>query len=498
MIAQSVVHLVLPLFLHSLHKAFLTPTFLSALQVCVWLFCYLSHWVVGKEKIELTPGRIKAFCYSIHLFVLSIVMLTPFVAPDLLTFASSQPFLATSRMCLLGFVDRSVTIPFHFLFAAVDAGTYLVFFQVRSWGWIRFILLSEAAFVAANAYCSWVLELWVRASIEASLKNADAESLILSFRRMLRGVCDGEVLLDDQFKIHGESKCVQNLIMTSVSMEGKSFDSLLIDEEQQRFKAFVEPSTTTSSSEPANFWPPVCLRMSFRGSAGIRVAADIYHVPVPGLYGSKEPFHLLAFKEDSEPRAPPDAQDDAIPQLSTKKPQRLPLQSGGSASMASISLPSCELQLPGAPELRDVHFLVDVNTQQQDVLKAYLRFRRTNDADPGSGSMPTLQKIVMRQQWPQLKDQVLQFADRAFWNPNLPPQDLKRALTIQFPDSRHLLSQRVSLKSVRGEESGGQVWLCLGSLSAVSTGRMGSPSGRMGEKEVRKVQIALAVQKDMT
>eukprot|EP00438_Fugacium_kawagutii_P019045 Skav208712 [mRNA] locus=scaffold42:749345:752980:+ [translate_table: standard] len=81
-------------------------------------------------------------------------------------------------------------------------------------------------------------------------------------------------------------------------------------------------------------------------------------------------------------------------------------------------------------------------------------------------------------------DQILQFADQAFWRPNLASQNLKGALTIQFPDSRHLLSQRVSLKPVHGEESGGKVWLCLGSLSAVSKARIGSLSGRISEKEV--------------
>ena len=34
--------------------------------------------------------------------------------------------------------------------------------------------------------------------------------------------------------------------------------------------------------------PPLCLRVSFRDSAGIRVAADIYHVPVPGVGVSKK------------------------------------------------------------------------------------------------------------------------------------------------------------------------------------------------------------------
>ena len=44
------------------------------------------------------------------------------------------------------------------------------------------------------------------------------------------------------------------------------------------------------------------------------MAADVYHVPVSGLFGSTEPYHLIAFKEDSEFGRPlPEAQQDAIP-----------------------------------------------------------------------------------------------------------------------------------------------------------------------------------------
>eukprot|EP00435_Cladocopium_sp_Y103_P057042 s453_g19.t1 len=87
--------------------------------------------------------------------------------------------------------------------------------------------------------------------------------------------------------------------------------SLIQLQERKRFAEFIQSSTESCSSSESrlNFWPPVCLRMSFRGSAGIRVAADIYHVPVPGLHGSDKPLHLIAFKEDLELRAQTDAQE---------------------------------------------------------------------------------------------------------------------------------------------------------------------------------------------
>ena len=47
---------------------------------------------------------------------------------------------------------------------------------------------------------------------------------------------------------------------------------------------------------------------------GLRVRTDIFHVPVPGLFGATEPYHLIAFKEDYESRAQPDAQEDWDPQ----------------------------------------------------------------------------------------------------------------------------------------------------------------------------------------
>lgn len=45
---------------------------------------------------------------------------------------------------------------------------------------------------------------------------------------------------------------------------------------------------------------------------GNRVAVDMYHVPVPGLYGASKPFHLIAFKEDSESRMQPEAPEEVL------------------------------------------------------------------------------------------------------------------------------------------------------------------------------------------
>lgn len=41
----------------------------------------------------------------------------------------------------------------------------------------------------------------LRGRIRAVLDTADAESLVSSFRKVLRGVCDGEVLLDSRMNV---------------------------------------------------------------------------------------------------------------------------------------------------------------------------------------------------------------------------------------------------------------------------------------------------------
>ena len=586
LISRGVTHWVLPFLLYFLHAALQNPQLSSMCMSMMWFFLWILHWVINKEQIELTPGRMKIFCYSIHIFCLIFQILAATASPDVISFAAIQPFLATVRIGQLGFMDKSVKIPFDILSAAADVGIYIILFEVHNSTLIFFILLSAFSFTLTNICASCVLELWVRARIEASLETADAEALVSSFRRMLRGVSDGEVLLDNDFKICGESQCLQHLIMTTVSMAGKSFASLLLEEdraptdhnlpkefscgtsvvafllvilydmsiyrmettitfidihtfvyrhvqycfyllihfyifllykltcttqgddskrfgflqdlqERQRFAEFIASSVDMSSESRKNFWPPVCLRMSFRGSAGIRVAADIYHVPVPGLHGSDEPFHLIAFKEDLELRQQPEAQEDAIPHHLSWNPNgesdapRSLLWSRSKAMSSSDQ--SGSTFFVGVPELREMALLVDVNTEPQDIVKAHLRFRRSKHKESGlqksQESMPSLQKIFISADFEELKSQVSEFADQAFWNPNFPPQEVKRTVTIRCPDERLVMAQRVYLKAFPGEESGSKVWLGLGSFSAIkdharSNGSVGSVGPDHKESQV--------------
>ena len=54
-------------------------------------------------------------------------------ATDLVSFAAMQPFIATGRIAQLGFLDKSVKIPFDILYALVDIGIFIVPKPAVSW-----------------------------------------------------------------------------------------------------------------------------------------------------------------------------------------------------------------------------------------------------------------------------------------------------------------------------------------------------------------------------
>ena len=144
-----------------------------------------------------------------------------------------------------------------------------------------------------------VLEYWVTSHISVLL---DTESMVSSFRRMLRGVSDGEVLLNEEMHVCEDADCLKHLLMTQSNFKGKHFESLLVPEETCRFQDFLKQSMAEEQKrdEERTKTPP-CLRISLRGASDIRVGVDLWHVLMPGRKDGM--LHLLVLREDSEARA---------------------------------------------------------------------------------------------------------------------------------------------------------------------------------------------------
>ena len=71
------------------------------------------------------------------------------------------------------------------------------------------LCFGEVFIFMVGVISSIFIDMVLRERIYAMLDTADAESLICGFRRVLRGLCDGEVLLDSHMSLglEGSGHC---------------------------------------------------------------------------------------------------------------------------------------------------------------------------------------------------------------------------------------------------------------------------------------------------
>ena len=431
-----------------------TPTLDNITLATGCIVAYALFLMLGREMAHLSPNLVKFLTCLVHMLPVSVIFGTVWSGKPLM--ADMMRGFVAGRFCLvLIFLDPSVSIPFQFLYAAVDL--YVNLYVLQSSEPVGELVSNQLFILAETIFSSVFVDRALRSRIYAQLENADAESLVSSFRRMLRGVCDGEVLLDHHFHVAQESECLRHLIMADVSLKGRSFEHFT--EDPQHFRQLLRRRADPEAA-------PRGSRLCLRGAAGIRVGTDIFHVPIPGLYGAVEPHHLIAFKEDPEAQAPPEAKEDAVPE------ELLPWDSSRSPSTRDASLSSgsgrrtslvglrtgsgrCPGKRPECPELRDMFLLVNVETELQDVqqvsdptaLRSFsiqsivgdVRFsifeKETQSLRPflfsgpfllfGSqvelnfehlpsalqSSMPSLRKLVRPTDWEKIRSRVVRFAE---------------------------------------------------------------------------------------
>lgn len=442
------------------HQAIAAPDPDDIIWAIVCTFHYFQHLAFNHNLVELTPSRLKYLGYLMHTALL-VMILSAALAESCAKLAVSQSLHAISRVALvLTFLDPSISIPFQVLFTAAEILACFWAFDLSTKEVIPFCL-TQLFMSTFTAIFSLSIDSMLKGRICALLETADAESLVSSFQRMLHGVCDGEVLLDSDMKVAQESEGLKHLILTNVTLVGRSFQRLLADEERDRFNEFIETSTQPSGvSRPNDSALPSCLRVSFRDSAGIKVAADIYHVPVPGLFGAKEPHHLMAFKEDPESRQQPEAEEHAVPaqlldpRLKGKRFQRNHEQVGhedcSSMSSGSTGRSSCANI---CPELQDMTLMVDADTELHDVQQAELNFKRNERPNLPSGlqsSMPSLRKLLKPTDWEKVRSQVARFVEMASASPSIEAKVLRR-ISLQLPGQNGWLKvEEASIHQIQG------------------------------------------------
>ena len=256
-----------------------------------------TWWVLGGLSYLLALGVVN------NLWPLTLSLLLPlrlFCWVGLLILVGMSGYqqdgvLGRQGLCLATNVAQTVLFPLGTMtvlqtvsYFAVDAWVKgQVFGAVDLW-------LVFSACVQALVYMAVPLffEFAVREWIAASFQSQDSDSLIQGFRQMLKGISDGELLLDGSFQICGSAPCLQRLLSSREDFAGRSFRELIVDDEaKELFDHFLapaasdgeDPETTVQLGSSA---APRCLRVPLRDCAGRAISVDVFHVSLqPCLYG---------------------------------------------------------------------------------------------------------------------------------------------------------------------------------------------------------------------
>ena len=278
------------------------------------------------------------------------------------------------------FIDLMVTVP-----TCLMGSATIIYKRWELEGFANVTMMSVCSTVVSHicvASAVAFLVYSVQRSIAAKLESGDAFSLLRGFRKVLRGVCDGDLVLDHEFQIVGDATSLEQLLKSERKLVGTNFLDLFLDiEGRQCFMQFLNAESASKQMDNRDaFALPRGLRVSLQGAEG-PISADVFCTRVPN--GEGPDYCLLALKEDPEQHladcAPPSEGSQVFQASSTAK-----LGSQGS-SISEIFACTCV-------DLVQVSLLVSNNSAGLDIEEATLSFERS-EGSPNE-TMPTLRKLL--------------------------------------------------------------------------------------------------------
>eukprot|EP00438_Fugacium_kawagutii_P027412 Skav212001 [mRNA] locus=scaffold304:113606:117411:+ [translate_table: standard] len=319
--------------------------FQSLCMFCCALGVYVIHSVLGRVKIrdhsQMTTV-LSLLCQSLLLFSM-------WKETDLEHILCCEKFEAfglifTSLMTL----DYKMILPMHVISALV--------FTYKHWQIVGFETVTP---MMAYASLTWnsgfgVLIVFmlstIKASIAAKRETHESSSLMLGFQKVLRGVCDGDVVLQrSSCNIAEDAACLERLLKCGRKLQHTNFLDLFLDaESRDAFQKFLDADVTEESL-------PTGLRVSLQGANG-PVSMDLFHTKIPRDGGSD--YSLLAMKEDADQSSrsiPPDAPE-------TRENPAVPQTERGPGARSARSASSVSHVVEGYDELVQFSLLVNNST----------------------------------------------------------------------------------------------------------------------------------------
>ena len=391
--------------------------------------------------------------------VLSYLLFIPFFwAP-----ARKEVIMAYRIMMVIQCVDSQLHIPCQFLLSLAEA-----IFHVWAHGVdesaIPCVIIQVFAAATASTV-SVVLENCLKQRLEAEFRSADDETITSGFRRVLRGICDGEILLNGDLKIDGNGHCLNRLMSTHEDFSNKRFQELLLsdEEEQTRFTKFISSSAKVCDDAPQ------CLRVSLCSSSVARVGVDVYHVALPHFRGCKANYHLLALKEDPETKAIPDALPQSFDRFQAERESRQRQLGALAASRArsaasAVSDGLCLFNLPQISEM-----ILSLDSATQEIQQLHVNY--TSDTLQTVG----LRKLVRPTDWEKVRSSITKYVDHARRYTGCPSPKILHSLWVRRFDkpSKYMRAHKARLyfsATGRRNDSGAgsldRVWLSLSSCLA--------------------------------
>eukprot|EP00438_Fugacium_kawagutii_P023923 Skav232940 [mRNA] locus=scaffold3689:10243:11682:- [translate_table: standard] len=372
-----------------------------------FLFCLSAAWnfLQGPSLSTLCPLVAGIFEYAMSFFVpemintearfhkveAAMVLLHALVALGLTNETDVATFDIGERLATIGVASTSIVM--------IDFKVFMPFYVCQSalliysrWCLVGFakmtpvmVLMPVVSYIVLGGV-STLTVLNIQSNIASKLDSGEATSLMLGFRSVLRGVCDGDVVLDRRtMTIVDDATCLERLLKSQRRLSNSNFlDTFLDSDGREQFSKFL--------AEDAETGIPRGLRVSLQGARG-PVSVDLFSTALPRSGGSD--YCLLAMKEDpleqlqtAPPEAPPDSAPDRIPQ------QAVPPE--GSRSSESERLVAYD-------DLHEVGLLVSDATGLLDIEQVHLAFQRKSAVSNIESGMPTLRRIIRPSDWDRIE-----------------------------------------------------------------------------------------------
>lgn len=399
------------------------PSYIGAWLLAEFLAAWAQHHACLRGWLPVHPRSLKAISVIHYGAFLTFNLGCMEMQLDGATSITLNTFQTIIRgLIAVIFADPSIAVPGQCLLSLTD--TWIFYTRYGGDSLVCHVPV-QILTLASTCMISGLCENWITSQTEALLES---KATVRSFRRMLRGLCDGEVVLDSELRICDGALCLQRLLMVPSNFDKQNFGELLVPEQLSSFQSFLQSALAEEENQDAM---PACLRVTLEHPEASPIGVDVFHVKMPHIGESGQ--HLIALREDGDIRRQRERER-------TLAMERFLVESSESESSDPPSfvhrvpqaLPS---SLPLCTELSDMTLLVDASTPQFEINQAHLSFVR----QPGEDStIPTLRNMVRPTDWEQVRERLLSIAESesATWSMSMHLQDgpskrYKRAKGVQ-------------------------------------------------------------------